>query len=851
MLSFIRKYLILISLLCYVLPTHADDNIRQGLYFYSFEVDKDKRTCLDLTPENSLKFQKGFSMEFDFKLKSVEENFGYVFRILGNDSLNIDLISDVKVWYAFSITIGKNTVLQFTTNEIPNYTPNDWIKIKFSTGKDSVSLEFNGLKKSIPYNMGNISDYNIFFGGNVDEKFSTTDVPPMIIKNIHIYDEKQDLVRNWELGKHEIDCVYDLCKNDKAVVLNPLWEMDSHAKWKKVKTFLVPEIHQQIAFDRFRERIFIVKNNNILVYHVKTGQTDTLKVVSGLPFDNMANQMVYDEIKDQLISYDFNNNQLARFDFKKMSWSNNSQTKLEPDFWHHGKYYRSNDSTLITIGGYGFHRYSGLLQRHSEKDNKWETFELSKSIAPRYLASFGSWKDSVLLVFGGYGNESGDQRESPQNYYDLYAVDLKDFSSVKKLWDLENPKAHYTNGNSLIVNENRQTFYTLSYPNKKYETYISLCEYNINTPEFRILGDSIPYFFNDVESYCDLMKPESESHLISVTVTRKSNNSEINIYSIAYPPLCLSDIHQTAPVKSGCRKWIIMAISSLILLIIAWLLIRKKTANKHLPFNIPNPISGNTPSILTEFAQHDKFPSVCFLGDFNALDMDGNNISNSFTPTTRQVFLLILLSSIRNKQGISSSELRNILWYDKDEESARNNRNVYINKLRMILKNIGDIKILNDKNYWRITLDHSVFCDYERVVSLISALNKKPELDKVLLNEMLDIAARGKLLPFYELEWLDNIKTDYSNLIIEFLLKKARLPELRDELALLLKMSEVILLHDDIEEDGIRLKCNTLFRLDKKKQALVSFNRFSEEHIKLLGMPTKLSFEDVVKLPPP
>ncbi|MDR1370164.1 MAG: hypothetical protein LBJ72_08600 [Dysgonamonadaceae bacterium] len=851
MLSLIRKSALIILLYCYVFQLRADNNIRQGLHFYSFEVDKDKRTCLDLTPEKPLKFPKGFSMEFDVKLKSNDENFGYIFRILGNDSLNIDLISDVKVWNTYSMIIGRNTVLQFTTNEIPDYVADEWIKVRFSCNTQGgiITLDFNGAYKSVRYNMEDLSRFDVFFGGNLDKKFSTTDVPPMVVKNIRLFDEKQTLVRNWELGKHGTNCVYDFCKNDKAVVMNPLWEIDNHAKWDKLKTFLVPDLRQQTTFDPFNERIFIVKNNRILVYHIKSGQTDTVTAAKGIPFNNMANQLVYDKMKDHLVSYDFNAGKLARFDFKKKEWNNEDLTVLEPNFWHHGKYFRSEDSTLVTMGGYGFHKYSGLLQKYSGKDKKWEQFDLSQSIAPRYLAGFGNWKDSVFLYFGGYGNESGDQRESPQNYYDLYTIDTKDFS-VKKSWELENNRFHFTNGNSLIVNEDKQTFYVLSYPNKKYDTYITLHEFKINSPEFQILGDSIPYFFNDVESYCDLMKPNDQSQLVALTVTRKGNDSEVNIYTIAYPPLSLNDIHQILPAQMNNWFWTVTIFVFVALFFIGCLLFRKRKISKRFAFTIPTPVTDlhDTPSILNEaHTQQNKFPSISLLGDFNVVDRKGNNISNGFTPTTRQVFLLILLLSIKNKQGISSSELRNILWYDKDGESARNNRNVYINKLRILLKNVGDIKILSNKGYWCITLDNTVFCDYERVLSLISALEKKPEPDKFLLNEMLDIAGRGKLLPFYEQEWLDDIKTDYSNRIIEFLLKKARLPELKDELVLLLKMAEVILLHDDIEENGIRLKCRALFRLDKKKQALTSFNKFSEEHVKLLGIETKLSFEEIVK----
>ncbi|MDR3061263.1 MAG: hypothetical protein LBU57_04005 [Dysgonamonadaceae bacterium] len=804
---------------------------------------------MDLTPEKPLKFPKGFSMEFDIKLNSDIENFGYIFRILGNDSLNIDLISDVKVWDSYLMIIGKNTLLQFSIYDIPNYVADEWIKVKlsFNPVKNRITLNFNGNSKSVYYNLKEISEYNIFFGGSTNKKFSITDVPPMIVKNIRIFNEKQDLVRNWELGKHGYNCVYDSCKNDKASVLNPLWVIDNHAKWKKVKTLLVPEIYQQIAFDRHRARVFIVKNNRILVYHVKNGQTDTLSV-KGVPFNNMANQLVYDAGKDQLISYDFKSNQQAKFDFQKMEWDNEKSTKAEPNFWHHSKYFHSKEHTLVTMGGYGFHTYSGLLQQYSEKDNTWKQFNLSQFINPRYLASFGNWKDSVYLYFGGFGNESGDQRESPQNYYDLYSIDIKDFS-VRKIWELDNIKSHFTNGNSLIVNEQKQAFYTISYPNKKYETYIVLHEYKINSPEFQVLGDSISYFFNDVESYCDLMKPDDQSQLIAVTATRKNNDSEINIYTIAYPPLSLSDIHQMPPVQSNRNQWVTIILFIPGVLLLVWLFFFGKKSLKKQKFKL---LAGNSQDIATSIFtesqnQTVKFPSIGLLGNFTVFDQEGNNISRNFTPTTRQVFLLILLSTIRNKQGISSSGLRNILWYDKDEKSALNNRNVYINKLRILLKNVGDMKIINNKGYWMTTSDNPVFCDYESVLSLVAAMEKKPELDKSLLNEMLDIACKGKLLPLYETEWFDDIKTDYSNLIIEFLLKKAVLPELKDELILLLKISEVILLHDDIEETGIRLKCNTLFRLNKKKQALLSFNKFSEEHVKLLGIKTKLSFEEIVK----
>ena len=198
---------------------------------------------------------------------------------------------------------------------------------------------------------------------------------------------------------------------------------------------------------------------------------------------------------------------------------------------------------------------------------------------------------------------------------------------------------------------------------------------------------------------------------------------------------------------------------------------------------------------------------------------------------------------------MSSSSLKNIFWYDKDDESARNNRNVYINKLRIVLKAVGDVKIVNNKGYWLTAFGDDIFCDYRSVLSLIAALDKSPDLDKSTLNRLLDIAGKGKLLPFCEAEWLDDIKSDYADLLIDFLLKKSALVELKDDLPLLLKISDVILIQDNIDESGIRLKCNTLFRMDKKKSALLSFNKFAQEHVKLLGVETKLTLKSITAAP--
>jgi hypothetical protein len=828
-----------------------NSKVKQGLYFYSYEANKDKRTSLNLTPKKPFSFPGGFSMDFDFKLRAGVENFGYIFRAIGNDDLNIDLISDINSLSSISLIVGNKTLIQFKVDEISDFQFDKWMSVSLFCNpvKDSIILSINSLEKRTYYDFSSIKDYQISFGGNSLNKFSITDVPPMTVKDIRIFDGKKRLVYNWKLSRHNGDYVYDECKKAEAVTSNPFWEIDNHAKWTKRETIELPQKQQQIAYDELRNRIFIVHKKNIAIYNVSEGTCDVIEAKAGVPFNLESNQLVYDKVVNRLISYSFDRNRFAYFDFDSQTWNNENYQLILPRLsLHHTKYYFSSDSLLVTFGGYGFHEYSALVQEYSMKERKWNKKDLSWDITPRYLGSMGFWKDHQLLYFGGYGSESGIQRESPRNYYDLYSIDVK-FLEGRKLWELKDLSPDFTNGNSLVVNNEDQTFYTICYPNKVYDSYILLHQFDLNEPKYRILGDTIQYFFNDVESYCDLFRPEDQSQLLTLTSTLKGQGTEINIYSIAYPPLSLDDTiqFQAKPGAVSRSRWLYILIFLFAFSFFAGIYyVFKRTNRKSRITSVRSQLIKLTtkPQIHSELPS----PSISLLGNFQITDSDKNDISNSFSSTTKQIFLLLLLSTTKNNRGIFSDKLRNLFWPDKDDESARNNRNVYINRLRSLLKNTGSIKILTEKGYWKIVLDDSVSCDYTRLISLISEIQEKKEINESKLLEILDLAGRGKLLPFYEIEWLDDYKMEYSNLLIEFLLEISKLPELRDNLELLLKISEIILLQDSIDESGIHLKCRVLFQIGKKKLALQCYKRFAEEYLDLLGVKTSLTFDDIIRV---
>ena len=83
-----------------------------GLAFNSHEVVQEKRTSLDLSPGDSLCFDKDLTLGFDLNFVSNRDvYFGYILRIINNDQ-NVDIICSQQ---EFKIVTGRQlTNIVFT-----------------------------------------------------------------------------------------------------------------------------------------------------------------------------------------------------------------------------------------------------------------------------------------------------------------------------------------------------------------------------------------------------------------------------------------------------------------------------------------------------------------------------------------------------------------------------------------------------------------------------------------------------------------------------------------------------------------------------------------------------------------
>lgn len=823
------------------ITSQTNTQVREGLFFYSFETDKDRRTGLDLTPDKKLYLPKGFTLEFDIKFRVEIQNFGYIFRILGDDNSNVDFVSDyypTNDGIIFSLLGQQDVLIKTKISDVGSNAFDNWLNIKLKIDPESnkLTLSLNETVKEVDFQSG-ASKYDIFFGGNITKHPNITDVPPVTVRNIRIYNEKQQLIRHWKLGKHNVNCVYDECGQYKATATSPYWMIDNHTKWKLEDTLPQAGLFTQYAFDPLRERIFLVSRNEVQIYSIHTKTLESIVPKRGIPFNIESNQLLYDSINNELISYDFKHTYLSRFNFNTHEWTNYNEEKIGPAFGHHGKYYMPQEKKIVAFGGYGFHVYNSKLHIYSEEEGMWQSFELAESIPPRYLGAMGQLNTDQFLYFGGFGNFTGKQKEDlPRNFYDLYEVNIRD-RSVRKIWDIETVKEPFASANSMIINREGDAFYSLSFMNHRNSSTAFLHEYSLTTLDYRTVGDSIPYLFYDVQSYADLYLSRDNRNLYALLSEARDGNTTATVYSIAYPPMSPEDVMQTPPQKASWL-WYLLLLLVFPLLFIAW---RKRKQQIVLP---PDEAELSAEIILAPVPIQQLPSSIYLLGEFTIINAEGNNIGANFTPTTRQVFLLLLLYTFKDGLGISSNDLRNILWEEKDDVSARNVRNVYINKVRNLAKEMDGLEIVKTDGYWKVNLSSQVYCDYARVKQLIYTLQNEG-FNKSHLIELLDITSRGKLLPYVEVEWLDDIKSNYSNELIDFLIEVSKSNVLKNDYNTLLKISNTILIYDSVEEYAVKLKCYILKQLKGNREIRLCYQKYADDYEKLYSVKPDITLEEL------
>ena len=842
------RFIVLITFLIGLIhPNFSQENLDEGLFFSSHEVNQDKRTSLKLTPNKPIKTKEKISIEFYANFRRGDGYYGNIFKIIGNKSTNIDFVGNLSSrGDNFWLAVNNEILFSYKWENIPKGDYNKWIKFKLDLDFKNTKITFsaNGyklVKKSTQ--IKNLNSLEVEFGKSSYKEFTTSDVCPMSIKNIRIFNNENTLIRYWPLGMHTKDNkVYDEINNNVALAVNPKWLIDQHAFWKKNKTISFQNL-LGTAVDKVKERIFFIEKDKLFIYDKSKTSIDTLYYNNYL-LQCQSNKFFYNELKEELIAYSIDDNLYKSFDFVNLKWSSLDISNCkETAYLHHTKLVNPKDSTLLTFGGYGYYSYKSQLTILNERSKNWEKHNLDNKITPRYLSSSGVLDSNSFLIFGGYGSASGKQGVGSKVYKDLYSVSFEDYS-VKKLWELkDNSSEPFVPVSSMVVDKNSNSFYTLIYNNSNYNTYLKLAKFSIAENNFEIYPDSIPFKYLDIKSNVDFFL-NSEKTTLSALVTFDNNAS---LYSLSYPPLQSADIYQANQKENSELFWVKYALIALVLIVLIFVFIKKyKNYREKKELDNLEALDNETESEVEEIIEAKnivKKSAIYLFGGFQVYDKNGDDITAFFTPTLKELFLIILLSSSNNKKGISSSKLTDLLWPNKSENNARNNRNVNISKLRILLSKIGEeIDLNNENTYWKIKIGESIFCDYLFVQNTLSEKSKK-QLTKEQVAEILNLVSNGEISPDEHNDWIDDFKENIVTNLVDDLIK---LSTFIDNNKLLLKLSTIVLSYAPLNEEAIAIKCQSLYNMGKRGSAKKSYNEFCELYFKILDSNFDKTFKELI-----
>ncbi len=827
-----------------------------GLLFNSHEVVLEKRTSLDLSTGDSICLGKNFQLDFQFNfVPNHAIYFGYIFRLISNNNQNIDLIYD-QPSSSFRVIAGEGFAgVSFTIDSLLLY--KKWNKVSMSFDNEKHSLQCTVNNKIVGSGklpqLGNC--FRFLWGANDFQKFKTRDIPPMQVKDIRLA-ENTVLKYSWPLNEASGDVCVDNIGHKTASVKNPVWIKPRYQRWENEGSISVSG-YAGVAYDAKTDKLYITGSDSAFTFSFKNGiQTEK----SAIRHQNflIGHQEIYDTLHDRLLDVYLDSEKVTAYDFKGQHWSANfpSGHVAITRYWHANKFISTADSALYMIGGYGYLRYKNQVKRYDLDTKKWDSIvPAGDYFTPRYLSALGTDASGKhAYIIGGYGSQTGDQMLDPKYCYDFFRFDVA-AKSFKKLYAFKPSGEPFTFANSLVIDEETNSYYGLIFPNDSFNSKLQLLRGSLKDSGVTLLGTSIPYNFHDVQSFADLYYSPVSNRLIAVTLfytaeDAKEQRTEIKIYTLNFPPEPLD----AAALQNNARhsnKWIWILVGAMLVAFgLIALLKRKRKVTAPAAVDKP-PVAVQEEALPIMPLAHlqnqngKKVVSTIYLfGQFQVFDKEGNDVTKLFTPLLKELFLIVTIYTIHNGRGISSQGLNEILWYDKSIKDAKNNRSVNIAKLKAVLEKIGDCVINKESGYWQIQNDNkNVHIDYEVYASLLQNTSLPPKEYMALFG---DIVKRGSFLEQTEYNWLDNIKSDISNSVIDICVGFIKTQDIAKEPEFIIEVTNYIFHFDQLNEDALIYKCKCLIQLKRHTLANNSYLKFIKDYKDIYGEDFSKSFHDVI-----
>ena len=833
----------------------------QGLLFQANDKEIKERTSLQIFQEGEIPcFTKNFQLSFELSIRDFD-TFGYVFLLKEDQG---------KTKYSFTYTYldGENSTFKFNTDGKENHYSlnlrNDalayqWIPVSFAFDlqQDVLTIRIGDNEKKIT-SLGLKDTFcpHLFFG----RYDYILDMPTFAIRNLKLEGDRSHSY-TFPLNENEGEEVHTSTGKVLGTVVNPVWLINGSYHWEKLfeYSFQTPS---GITFEPDSQRLIIFSQDSLLTYNLLKRQPQKYSYSNKLPVKLQLATHFMNTTDGKLYVYELNNLPLgdatvAALDLNNQEWKQTGVAALPVQLHHHDGFWDETTGKYLVFGGFGNKRFNNTFLEYDIEGDRWDTLSYSGDrIIPRYFSGMVVNKNRErIYVFGGMGNESGEQSVGRNYLHDLYLLDRKQ-QSVRRLW--QNASGHrLVVARDMILTPDEKYIYALCYPEYLSDTYLQLYRLTVDDGTMKALGDSIPMRSEEIMTNANLYY-NSLTHEYYCTTTEfdKKGHTVIRTYVLSAPPVSLDEIRSYGSRSSLEIRWLwIMAGIGVLLLAGGVLFVRKKRGkqrNAVLESSsvLMSPPVGREPDksvqgketlAKEDFESSLVRPNAVYLfGPFTVIDRNGRDITHLFSSRLRQVFIYILLHSTHN--GVLSASLNEVFWPDKPDDKVKNLKGVTINQIRKNLAELDGVELVHDKGYFRLVFT-DCYCDYFRFRTLKNAEEVENELGILLM--------RGKFLDGMDAGMMDHFKQKVEEFLSSFLpLEIERLYQ-QHKYDAVIRFCNVLFRVDPVNELALAYGMHALNHTGSSQEAILQYSLFVREYRQMMNEEYSTSYAELMSKNPP
>ena len=800
----------------------------QGLRFNGLEKKIDERTSLEIHNIHSKDCKDSLSIAFDLKFFK-ESLVGYIFQLkTGKAAKDPTIIlyygDDLTNGHLRIILEGKRFISELV---IPDEkSQNGWMRFKLTLDqrKDSVFIEIPGIGKSAGYlDLPGKIHPDLNFG----KRNNILEVPSMAIRNLTIGIDKDRITfpLNEDSGNKAISnklFVY-------AHVTNPRWIANDCRHWKK-EFQIKSESYLCGGYDTSRHQFYAVSEDSVFIenFVTKVSSSRPLKercpvtITLGTSFVNPSDRKLYVYemfYRDTLAGTPT----MASMDFDSLTWSPVTDQQVNMQLHHHAEWLDTANHRFRIYGGFGNSSYSGIFRDFDLKTKEWKEVPVrgDGTLWPRFFQAMGyDQSDRRLYIFGGMGNEIGDQIIGHEYFYDLHVIDPETMES-KLLWNISWKGRDKVPARNMIIPGDGY-IYVLFYPESLTESEVSLYRFSIKDGSFKELADHFPIYSDRISTNANFFYDKSQQSMVAMVEESEDDiHSKITVYSLSYPPKPLT----TPTVVIRKIRWLAMAVIMIIMIGIGNSIfhkIRRKKAIK------PTTVLDDTP---TEPLKD----SILLFGSFKAYGHEGQDITHNFSEKLRLLLYLLLQTG---DSGLTSREISLLLWPDKEENESKNIRGVTISKLRKALSEISPVSVEFSEGRFRFRADKDFYCDMLAVQDILQSGH--PDY-----NMLIRCLQKGKFLSYETDPLLDGMKNDMERAVEPVILKEMLSRFQKRLYKSAIDCGEILFWIDPLNDDALTYIVLSLRQMEMDTEARGRYNEFVKRYRKEYQEEYSRRYEDI------